>query len=266
MPKARDGKLVVHGVPIDMVYRRIERIHVPQFYGLETARQVIEETPDTIFINPWPVDDLRSKTKEEDCFRRWEKKTGKVISRPITLLGKEITPDSVRELAKCGGWALKRWDSTGGKGVFLHMVGSQVGKIADALYERYDGRHMMVMSDSEFDKELKGFGNFSEDASIQQMRLIDARTIPQGKLVYDTRLNVLYNEKKKEWEFISGISRSVPCGKGVENGNSLLTNISAGAEISPLIVGKILSSTVEEKLTFGPLLSAIRDGKPTVDI
>jgi hypothetical protein len=266
LPKVQKGRLWAKGVPLDMVYRRIERIHVPQFYGIELGRKIIEETGDTVFINPWAIDDLRSKTKEEDCFRRWEKKTGVDISRPTTLVGDEISADSVRELAKGGGWALKRWDSTGGKGVFLHMVDKYVGALGKKLYERFDGRHMVLMSDDEFERQLKDFDHFSEDASIQQMRLIDARPIEVGKLVYDTRLNVLYNEKKKEWEFLSGVSRCVPCGKNVTNGNSLLTNISSGAEISPLIVGRSRSPEAREKMIFGPLLAGLLEGKTTIEI
>ncbi len=261
MPKVKDGRLWVKGKALDMVYRRIERIHVPQFYGMEIGKRIIKETGETMFLNPWAIDDLRSKTKEEDCFRRWEKKTGIQISRPKTLMGKEISADAVRSLAEGGGWALKRWDSTGGKGVFLHMVDSLVGKLAKKLYDRYDGRHMVVMSKDEFEKELKKFDSFSEDASIQQMRLIDSRPIQEGRLVYDTRLNVLYNEKSRKWEFISGISRAVPCGASVTNGNSLLTNISSGAEISPLIVGKSRTKGARDKMVFGPLLKALLDGK-----
>ncbi|MHC4779396.1 MAG: hypothetical protein ACYTFG_12550 [Planctomycetota bacterium] len=265
-PIVKNGKLWVNGVPLDLCYRRIERIHVPIFYGDKLGRQIIEETPDTIFINPWPIDDLRSKTKEEACFRMWEKKTGKKVERPVTLLEREITPDSVREMAQTGGYALKRWNSTGGKGVFLNMVKSSVGNIPDRLYEKYDGRHMMVLDDKAFEEDLKGFGRFTEDASIQQLRLIDARRLSEGKLCYDTRINVLYNEKTKVWEVLSGISRSVKCGKNVEKGNSLLTNLSSGAEIAPLIMGHLSEGATEEGMTFGPLLTAIREGKSELPV
>ncbi|MHC4597589.1 MAG: hypothetical protein ACYS47_01155 [Planctomycetota bacterium] len=265
-PDVKGGKLWVHGVALDLCYRRIERIHVPIFYGEKLGRQIIEQTPDTIFINPWPIDDLRSKTKEEACFRMWEKKTGKKVERPVTLLGKEITPDAVREMSRTGGYALKRWNSTGGKGVFLHMVRSSVGRIPEALYERYDGRHMKVLDDAAFEEELKGFDNFAEDASIQQLRLIDTRPLSEGRLCYDTRINVLYNEKTKVWDVISGISRSVKCGKNVTNGNSLLTNMSSGAEIAPLIVGRLKEGATEEDMTFGPLLTAIREGKSELGV
>ncbi len=265
-PKVKDGRLWVKGTALDMVYRRIERIHVPQFYGLELGKKIIKETGDTVFINPWPIDDLRSKTKEEDCFRRWEKKSGIQISRPKTLMGKEISAEAVRDLAKGGGWALKRWDSTGGKGVFLHMVESLVGNLAKKLYDKFDGRHMIILGKNEFETELKKFDSFEEDASIQQMRLIDSRPIEAGRLVYDTRLNVLYNEKSKKWEFISGISRAVPCGPKVTNGNSLLTNISSGAEISPLITGKTRSKSAKDKMVFGPLLKALMDGKTKTEV
>ncbi|MCU0723232.1 MAG: hypothetical protein MUC63_06405 [Planctomycetes bacterium] len=264
-PEVKKGKLWVNGVPLDMCYRRIERIHVPIFYGLKLGEKIINETKDTLFINPWSVDDLRSKTKEEACFRMWEKKTGKVISRPLTLMGKEISGSSVRELSQGGGYALKKWNSTGGKGVFLHMVKSNLGELPDKLYARYDGRHMAVLSDADFEKELKGFDSFTEDASIQQLRLIDARPLTEGRLVYDTRVNVLYNEKKKEWEVLSGISRVVKCGPKVENGNSLLTNVSSGAEIAPLIIGKMKPKTKKDKMTFGPLLSAMLKGKTEIE-
>jgi len=263
-PVVKGGKLHVHGVPLDMCYRRIERIHVPIFYGERLGRKIIEETPETIFINPWPIDDLRSKTKEEAAFRMWEKKTGKTISRPVTLLGDEISAGSVREMAQSGGYVLKKWNSTGGKGVFIHMKKSAVGSIPDKLYQRYDGRHMVVLSDDAFEEELKPFDHFTEDASIQQMRLIDARPLPEGRLVYDTRINVLYNEKRKVWDVISGISRVVKCGKTVETGNSILTNVSSGAEIAPLIVGKTKPGADHEGMSFGPLLGAMLEKKTEI--
>jgi hypothetical protein len=263
-PEVKKGKLWVDGVPLDMCYRRIERIHVPVFYGEKLGAKIIQDTPETLFINPWSVDDLRSKTKEEACFRMWEKKTGKVISRPMTLMGNEISSSSVREISKSGGWALKKWNSTGGKGVFLHMVKKALGDLPDRLYAKYDGRHMLVLDDAEFEKQLKEFDHFTEDASIQQMRLIDARPLAEGKLVYDTRINVLYNEKKKVWEILSGISRVVKCGPTVTNGNSLLTNVSSGAEIAPLIIGKRKAKTSKEGMTFGPLLGTMLAGKTEI--
>jgi len=262
-PEVNGGKLWVNGVALDMCYRRIERIHVPVFYGERLGRRIIEETPETIYINPWAIDDLRSKTKEEDCFRMWEKKTGKTIERPVTLLGSEISSESVREMAKSGGFVLKRWNSTGGKGVFIHMVKSAVGDIPDRLYQRYDGRHMVVLDDAEFEKMLEEFDHFTEDASIQQMRLIDARPLKEGRLVYDTRINVLYNEKLKKWDVLSGISRVVKCGPNVKKGNSILTNVSSGAEIAPLIIGKN-KGTDTEGMSFGPLQTALRAGKTEI--
>jgi hypothetical protein len=247
-----------------MCYRRIERIHVPIFYGAKLGEKIIHETKDTLFINPWPVDDLRSKTKEEACFRMWEKKTNKVISRPLTLMGDEISSQSIREISKGGGYVLKRWNSTGGKGVFIHMVKKHLGELPDRLYARYDGRHMKVLDDAEFEKDLKEFDHFTEDASIQQLRLIDARPLAEGRLVYDTRINVLYNEKKKVWEVLSGISRVVKCGPKVENGNSILTNVSSGAEIAPLIIGKMKPKSDKKGMTFGPLLTAMLAGKTEV--
>ena len=112
------------------------------------------------------------------------------------------------------------------------------------------------------EKELKKFDNFKEDTSIQQLRFLDARDLGDGKkLAYDTRINVLYDELEKKWEFLSGISRSVPCGENVESGNSLLTNISSGAEISPLIMGYTKDKSTHKNMTFGPLLKALMEGK-----
>ncbi len=257
-PKVVNGKLTVGGTPVDICYRRIERIHVAQFYGLALASRIINETPGTLFMNPWKVDDLRSKTIEEKVFRRWEKATGKKVSRPKTLLGSEITPDSVRELMETGGYALKEWNSTGGKGVYLHTNAKLVKRIYDKLYLRYDGRHMVLVDDIKAD--LGKFASFSQDASIQQMRVIDARELKPGvKLVYDTRINVLYDAMKKKWNIISGISRCVPCGPDVGNGNSLLTNISSGAEVAPLVIGK--AKEIKSPMRLGPLLSALMDGR-----
>jgi hypothetical protein len=171
-PRVEGKKLVVKGRPIDVCYRRIERIHVTEFYGAELGRRIIEDTSDTIFINPWEVDDLRSKTIEERVFRRYEKATGKPVSRPVTLLGDEITPGAVRELMSTGGYALKEWNSTGGKGVYLHVNHGLVKSLYDHLYTRYDGRHMILVDDIEAD--LAAFEDFRDDAAIQQMRIIDA--------------------------------------------------------------------------------------------
>jgi hypothetical protein len=260
-PYVKDGKIWVDNTPIDVCYRRIERIHVPVFYGWDLAMQIINETPNTVWMNPWRIDSWRSKTIEEQCFREWEAKTGKTVSRPRTLLGKEINPDSIMELLNTGGYALKRWDSTGGKGVFLHAYLPKVKKIYDKLYLKYDGRHMILIKQSDLKKYLKEFENFKEDAALQQMRMIDARVIGKDKrLVYDTRINCLYNEQTKKWDFISGISRSVPCGPKVKSGNSLLTNVSSGAEISPLILGYTKKAKANV-MQFGPLLAAMLDGK-----
>ncbi len=260
-PGVKDGKLIVDGVPIDMVYRRIERIHVPIFYGEEIGTKIIEEATKTMWINPWKVDDLRSKTIEEKCFREWEEKTGETISRPRTLLENEISSKSVGELAENSGYALKRWNSTGGKGVFLHISKEAVGPVVDALYQRYDGRHMFVMDAETLETELAAFDDFKEDTAIQQLRLIDSREIKEGRLVYDTRINVLYNPLKDRWQVLSGISRSVPCGPSLEKGNSLLTNISAGAEIAPLILGKSKKDADLDDLVFGPLAEALMAGE-----
>ncbi|MFH1230574.1 MAG: hypothetical protein V1709_03665 [Planctomycetota bacterium] len=260
-PFVKNGKIWVGNTPIDMCYRRIERIHVPMFYGWELAMQIINETPKTIWINDWKLDAMRSKTIEEKAFREWESKTGKIVSRPKTLLGSEINPKNVSKLLETGGYALKRWDSTGGKGVFLHAYLPQIKKIYDNLYLRYDGRHMVLIKKNELNKYLNGFKNFKENTAIQQMRMIDARDIGKNnRLVYDTRINALYNEGKKKWDFISGISRSVPCGPKVKSGNSLLTNVSSGAEISPLIMG-YTKGKKSKLMKFGPLLTAMLDGK-----
>ena len=258
-PKVEKGKLWVGGVPIDVCYRRIERIHVPIFYGEILGKKIIHETPDTLFINPWKVDDLRSKTKEEDCFRRYEAAGGAKISRPATLLGKEISPESVGALMDHGGYALKMWNSTGGKGVFLHVNMDKARGIYDRLYARYDGRHMILLSGGEINKALDAFKSFKDDAAIQQLRVIDARPIDDGgRLVYDTRINVLYDALKKEWRLLSGISRCVPCGKEGD-GNSLLTNVSSGANISPLILGT--TAKIKAPMRFGPLLDAMNQGR-----
>ena len=265
-PAVENGKLVVAGVPIDMVYRRIERIHVPVFYGEELGRKITEEAKGTFWVNPWKVDDLRSKTMEEKCFREWEKETGRILSRPDTLLEDEISKSSVRELSARSGYALKKWNSTGGKGIFLHLRKEVTGDIVDKLYHRYDGRHMFLLDKEMFDKELERFEDFKEDTAIQQLRLIDSRDIAVGKLVYDTRINVLYNSLKKKWQILSGISRSVPCGKEVASGNSLLTNISAGAEIAPLVIGRSKPGAGTGKMVFGPLATALMQGKTETPI
>lgn len=264
-PVVKDGYIWVKDVPVDFCYRRIERIHVPLFYGDRLGREIIEDTPNTQWINPWKIDDLRSKTIEETVFRRWEAGSGETISRPITLLGSEITPEAVSDLALRGGYVMKRWNSTGGKGVFLHINMAHAKAACDFLYRRYDGRHMMLLDRETLGRELENFRNFSEDAAIQQCRFVDARILGEKRrLVYDTRINVLYNPARREWEFLSGFSRSVPCGDGVTNGNSLLTNISAGAEISPLIIGQVQDETVREQIEFGPLLAAMMDGKDSI--
>ena len=253
-PEVKDGKIWVSGKPIDVAYRRIERIHVPEFYGEELAEQIINETPDTIWINNWKIDDLRSKTLEENVFRRWEEKSGEKISRPITLMCDEISPESVRKLLDRGGFALKKWNSTGGKGVFLHMSEEVAGTIYKELYDRFDGRHMVVIPTAEIDQTLEQFKTFKEDAAIQQMRVIDARNLSDHRLVYDTRINVLYNVKKKEWEFVSGMSRVVPCGPQVDNGNTLLTNVSSGAEMAPLVFGHLKPGAKLDEDEMGPLM------------
>lgn len=267
-PDVRNGKLTVNGVPIDVVYRRIERIHVPDFYGTELAARIINETPGTVFVNPWKVDDLRSKTIEERCFRRWEDAhPDRPVSRPTTLLDQEVTPENVRMLADRGGWVMKKWNSTGGKGVFLHFNDAISAAAVKKLYIKADGRHMIHLNPDDMEKELQAFAQFNENTAVQQLRLLDARVLSDtSRLIYDTRINALYNPELETWEFISGMSRSVPCGQTISNGNSLLTNISAGAEVSPLILGYSRTEESKQDLAFGPLLQAIMDEKTEIDI
>ncbi|MBN2384022.1 hypothetical protein JXQ70_14195 [bacterium] len=276
-PEVKEGKIWVHGKPIDMVWRRIERIHLPgqanppgrddekwvEFYGEEFAKKVVNETPKTIWINPWKIDDLRSKTIEEKAFRLYEETNpGKTISRPITLLGDQVNAKAVSKLADLGGWVMKRWNSTGGKGVFMHVNLEKSKTLCDHLYNRYDGRHMLLMDTNMKNEELAKLDAFNEDSAVQLMRFPDARDLGGGKkLVYDTRINVLYNPKTDEWEFLSGMSRSVPCGEGVDNGNSLLTNVSMGAEISPLIMGHVKKGADRSQIKYGPILTALMNGK-----
>jgi hypothetical protein len=282
-PEVKDGKLWVSGRPIDLVWRRIERIHLPgqahpphreykemewvKFYEEEFARKVVDETPQTIFINPWKIDDLRSKTIEERAFRLYEAQNpGKTISRPTTLLDDEICYDSVKDMAKRGGWVMKRWDSTGGKGIFLHVNNDQVKNVANQLYAKYDGRHMFLMDTGSMETELKKFDDFDEDTAIQQLRYTDARDLGNGmRLAYDTRINVIYDPVNDQWDFLSGMSRSVPCGQSVQNGNSLLTNVSMGAEISPLIMGHVKPDADRSELQYGPLLAAMVRGETELE-
>lgn len=268
-PYVKNGKLYVDGHGIDIGYRRIERIHVPQFYGAELAEDIINNTPNTVWINNWKIDDLRSKTLEEKAFRVWERQGGRIVLRPTTLLEDEISSDSVRTLAKAGGYVMKKWNSTGGKGVFLFAYMPQAKAIYDYLYERYDGRHMALLDADKLQEELKQFADFKEDTSIQQLRYPDAKLLQSGKrLVYDTRINVIYNPKLEKWQFISGISRSVKCGKDIpqDKGNSLLTNVSSGAEIAPLIMGYTKKGESRDHMLFGPLAKAMLDGKTDLRI
>ena len=266
-PEVKNGKLWVQGKPIDVVYRRIERIHVPVFYGDVLGNKIINETPDTLFVNPWKIDDLRSKTIEERAFRRWEAvHPDRPVSRPKTLLDREVTPENVAELASYGGWVMKKWNSTGGKGVHLFFNKKLTDPAVKYLYLDASGRHMIHLDENNLQKELKAFEDFNEDTAVQQLRLIDARVLEADKrLVYDTRINALYNAEFDTWDFISGMSRSVPCGPNVTNGNSLLTNVTSGAEISPLVIGHLRSPEGKEGLQFGPLLNAIMNEKTEIE-
>jgi len=283
-PEVKDGKLWVNGKPIDMVWRRIERVHLTgqahpphreykemewvKFYEENFAQQVVDDTPKTIFINPWKIDDLRSKTIEERAFRMYEAEyPDKYISRPITLLDDEINYSSVKKMAEKGGWVMKKWDSTGGKGIFLHVNEALAGTVASKLYSRYNGRHMIVLDPDKMETELQKFNDFDEDTAIQQLRYTDARDLGNNKrLAYDTRINVIYDPVNNKWDFLSGMSRSVPCGPTVENGNSLLTNVSMGAEISPLIMGYVKPGADRSEIKYGPLLDAMVEGKTETEI
>jgi hypothetical protein len=263
-PSVKTGKLFVGDVPIDLVYRRIERVHMPMFYGWELALHIVEACPNTFFVNPWEIDDLRSKTIEETAFRMYETRTGISVPRPRTLLGSEITPENVRTMLHEGGFALKKWNSTGGKGVFLSVYKPLAETIYKKLYKRFDGRHMAFVDDNNLEEVLKGFNNFREDSAIQQMRMIDARGLENDeKLVYDTRINCFYNPQTKKWKTVSGISRTVPCGLNLENGNTLLTNVSSGAHMSPLIMGKMKKRV--DTMNFAPMLSALMNGKTEIE-
>jgi len=266
-PEVKNGKLHVNGKPIDVVYRRIERIHVPEFYGQELGNKIINETPDTLFVNPWKIDDLRSKTIEERVFRRWEADNpDRPVSRPKTLLDEEVTPENVAELASYGGWVMKKWNSTGGKGVFLHFNKKMSDEAVKYLYIDASGHHMIHLDEEQVKAELDALKDFNEDTAVQQLRLVDARVLSEDKrLVYDTRINVLYNAEFDKWDFVSGMSRSVPCGAGVKTGNSLLTNITSGAEVSPLIMGHMRTPEGHDGLYFGPILKAIMDNKDSIE-
>jgi len=266
-PEVKDGKLWVNGKAIDIVYRRIERIHVPVFYGQELGNKIINDTPDTIFVNPWKIDDLRSKTIEERAFRRWEAEhPDRPVSRPVTLLDDEVTPENVAKLAAFGGWVMKKWNSTGGKGVFLHFNKKVTDAAVNYLYLDASGRHMIHLDEEGVKRELDALKDFNEDTAVQQLRLVDARILSDNKrLAYDTRINALYNAEFDKWDFISGMSRSVPCGPEVTSGNSLLTNITAGAEVSPLIMGHLRTEEGGKGLEFGPILKAIMDNQEYID-
>lgn len=265
-PHVRNGKLMLKDIPIDICYRRIERVHMPPFYGWNLAMDIVNNSPNTFYLNPWKIDDLRSKTIEERAFREFERRTGESVSRPKTLLGNEVSPQSVKKMVlEAGGFALKHWDSSGGRGVFLYIYEPIVGPVYKKLFKRYDGRHMVIMTEENLDQHLSQFKNFTADTAIQQMRIADARTIENGRrLVYDTRINVLYNAIDKNWQFVSGLSRTVPCGADVESGNTLLTNVTAGAHLSPLMLG--YTDGKSKDINFGPLAKALLEEKTELKV
>ena len=82
----------------------------------------------------------------------------------------------------------------------------------------------------------------------------------------DTRINVIYNPEFETWEFLSGMSRSVACGPAVTSGNSLLTNITSGAEVSPLTLGYTRTEAGRTEMNFGPILNAIMNDKTEIMI
>ncbi len=273
-PTVANGKLVAEGVPIDVCQRNLPAYDMTKEYGEELGRQIVEQTPETLFFNPWEVDVLRSKAIEEEVFRSHEVAGGQPVSRPRTLIGPEATPDAVAELFDHGGYALKHSDSTGGRGVFLHVNLERANHVFDNLYGRYDGHHMQLHGSGSKADFLAPLQNLAADTVIQQLRVIDSRPIGSGvKLAYDLRVNLLFNAMEKSWTIISGISRGVPMGLDIESdaraegsipllgqGNSLLTNVSSGAHIAPLIMG----TTAEENMkamTFGSLLTALNQGE-----
>ncbi len=103
--------------------------------------------------------------------------------------------------------------------------------------------------------------NIDPDTAVQQLRVLDSRPAEIGyKLAYDTRINVLFDPVAQHWDIVSGISRSVPMGVEFQ-GNSLITNVTAGAHIAPLFMGTTEKPTTN--LTFGPLLTALNRGETT---
>ena len=275
-PTVAKGKLVADGVPIDVCQRNLPAYDMTSEYGEELGRQIVEQTPETLYFNPWEVDVLRSKAVEEEVFRSHEAAGGQPVSRPKTLIGAEATPDAVAELFDRGGFALKHSDSTGGRGVYLHVNLERANHVFDNLYGRYDGLHMELHgSKADF---LAPLQNLANDTVIQQLRVIDSRPIEGGvKLAYDLRVNLLFNALEKSWTIVSGISRSVPMGVDIESdpnqrpsgepgigalgqGNSLLTHVSSGASIAPLIMGTTAPENIKA-MTFGPLLTALNQGE-----
>ena len=91
--------------PLILSIEELNVFHMPMFYGWELALDIVEGCPNTFFVNPWEIDDLRSKTIEETAFRMYETRTGISVPRPRTLLGNEITPENVRSLMH-EGWLL----------------------------------------------------------------------------------------------------------------------------------------------------------------
>ena len=257
-PSVSNGKLTVNGVPIDVCYRRIRVEEMAGFYGADLADGILHGSPDTIYTNPWQVDMLRPKPVEEEVYREYEAAVGRTVSRPLTLIDEEITREAVADLFEAGGYVVKR-PGLSGSGVFLHLNRDAVAPVFDRLYGRYDGRHMHLHAGSNLEAALAPLDDLPEGSLVQQLRVIDARNSDTGvRLAYDLRVNLIFNAVAKTWTRISGFSRGVPMGVELD-GNSLLTNVSSGAHMSPLFIGPRTSET-GPPMTFGPLLAALNRG------
>ncbi len=268
-PSVSNGKLVVEGVPIDVCYRCLRAVEVPGIYGEELAEGILTGSPETEYVNPWQMDTLRPKATEEECFRAHEAAGGEPVSRPRTLIGAEATTNAVAEMFERGGYVLKQSGPTAGAGVHLHLNSERVRRTFDQLYGRYDGTHMELHPGNDMDTALAPFAGLASDSVVQQLRVIDSRSIGEGlRLAYDTRINLIFDAIEKHWTIISGFSRGVPMGQASvashseprAPGNSLLTDVGAGAHMAPLIMGTTAASNTKA-MTFGPLLTALNQGE-----